>query len=178
MGRENMLTSDFVVCFAIYYYSIGMNNVMNMFKDAAGIWHRDRFRPLTAAMVNLVLNLATVRWLGLYGVLLSTVISIVLIQIPWLLHNLFSEVFPHEHLWEYVRQFALLALLAFVSCAASWLICAGLHVGPWAALLLNGIISFLCPNLLFYLCFGRNELLLDTVRQLKRTLVQSRGAHV
>ncbi len=175
MGKEHMLPTNCVVCFAVYYYSVGMNKIINMFKDAAGIWHRDRFRPLTAALVNLALNLATVRALGLYGVLLSTVISVVLVQIPWLLHNLFSEVFPRGHLGEYARQFGLLALLALVSCAVSWLICSRFHPGPWAALPLNAAVAFLCPNLLFLLCFGRSKLLRDTVGQLWRTLRPGRG---
>ncbi len=175
MGRAFMLPENCVVCFAVYYYSLGMNKLINTFKDAAGIWHRDRFRPLTAALVNLTLNLATVRALGLYGVLLSTVISIVLVQVPWLLHNLFSEVFPREHLREYTRQFAFLVLLAIASCAVSRLICSCFRVDPWPALLLNGAVSFLCPNLLFFLCYGRDRLLLDTVGQVRRALRPGRG---
>ena len=171
MGEEHMLTANYVICFAVYYYTVGMNKIINMFKDAAGIWHRDRFRPLTAALVNLTLNLATVRALGLYGVLLSTVVSIVLVQIPWLLHNLFSEIFPREHLWGYTRDFCMLALVALAACAASWLICARLEAGPWGMLLLCGVVSFGVSNLFFFLCYGRSTLLRDTAAQLKRALL-------
>ncbi len=170
MGRENMLSANYVICFAVYYYTIGMNRALNMFKDAAGIWHRDRFRPLAGALVNLALNLATVKYLGLFGVLLSTVVSIVLVQTPWLFHNLFSEVFPREHLWEYTRSFAVLVLAAVFSCAGSWLLCGLFRFGPWLTLLVNGLISFTLPNLLFLLLYGRNKLLRETVRQVFRTV--------
>ena len=94
MGEDNLLAVGLVFCFAVYYYSMGANKLINMFKDAAGIWRVDRWRPLTAALVNLGLNLVTVRRLGLYGVLLSSVFSIVFIQIPWLFATCSGRCFP------------------------------------------------------------------------------------
>ena len=170
MGEEHLLATGHVLCFALYYYSVGMNRIINMFKDAAGIWHRDRFRPLTAALVNLALNLATVKTLGLFGVLLSTVVSIVIVQIPWLLHNLFSEIFPREHLWEYTRDFCLLALAALISCAAAWFLCSLCSLGLWMSLLACALISFSVPNLVFLLCYGRSPLLGEAVGQLREAL--------
>ncbi|MBQ3371751.1 MAG: oligosaccharide flippase family protein, partial [Oscillospiraceae bacterium] len=62
MGEDNMFGAGLVFCFVVYYYSMGANKLINMFKDAAGIWRVDRWRPLTAALVNLGLNLVTVRF--------------------------------------------------------------------------------------------------------------------
>ncbi len=175
MGEENLLSFPFVICFVVYYFFVGINRVPTMFKDAAGIWHRDRFRPLTAALVNLALNLLTVRYIGLFGVLLSTVVSIVFVELPWLFHNLFHEIFPVEHLWEYARDFALLALLAAVSCTASWFVCGLYRLNPWLTLLLNAAVSFVVPNLFFLLCYGRSALFRDTLGHLKRVLLKKLG---
>ena len=168
MGEEHMLTFNYVICFAIYYYSMGVNKLINMFKDAAGIWRKDRWRPLTAAIVNLGLNLITVRWLGLYGVLLSSVVSIVLVQIPWLFHNLFQEIFPHKYLWRYVRFFSSFTLIALASCGAALYVCSLFRLGDWEALLFNAGVSFLIPNALLFLLFGRSRLFKESVQQLKK----------
>ena len=170
MGEENMLPFNYVVCFSIYYYTMGVNKLVNMFKDAAGIWRKDRWRPLTAALVNLGLNLATVRWLGLYGVLLSSVVSIVVIQIPWLFHNLFQEVFPRKYLWQYVRYFCSFVVVALISCCASWFACSAFHIGTWPSLFVNACISFIIPNLLFFAVFGRNKMLWESFAQIKGVL--------
>jgi len=172
MGEENMLTFNYVICFVIYFYTMGMNKIINMFKDAAGIWHRDRFRPLTAALVNLGLNLATVKWLGLYGVLLSSVVSIVGVQIPWLFHNLFQEVFPRKYLWPYVRFFCGLVGVALASCAASWLLCSLLRLGVWPSLIVNACVSFLVPNLFFFILYGKNPLFRESIAQIRRVLLK------
>ncbi|MBQ6506063.1 MAG: oligosaccharide flippase family protein [Clostridia bacterium] len=172
MGRENMLTSDYVICFVLYFYTMGMNKIVNMFKDAAGIWRKDRLRPLTAALVNLGLNLATVRWLGMYGVLLSSVIAISAVEIPWLFRNLFREVFPREHLKEYVILFCGLVAMALVSCTASWALCALLRLGLWPSLIVNACISFALPNLLFFAVYGRKPLFRESIDQIRRVLLK------
>ena len=176
MGEESMLAFNYVICFVIYFYTMGMNKIINMFKDAAGIWHKDRFRPLTAALVNLGLNLATVQWLGLYGVLLSSVISIVAVQIPWLFHNLFQEVFPRKYLGHYVWFFCGLVAVALLSCVGSWLLCSLFHLNVWATLVVNACVSFLVPNLFFFALYGRNRLFKESIRQFKRVLLGRKSA--
>ena len=175
MGEENMLGVGLVFCFVVYYYSMGANKLINMFKDAAGIWRKDRWRPLTAALVNLGLNLATVRWLGLYGVLLSSVFSIVAVQIPWLFHNLFQEVFPRRFLGRYIRLFCGLTAAALVSCGVSWFLCSLYTVDVWPALVLNAAVSFAVPNLFYYAVFGRNPVFRESLSQLKRSLLARGG---
>ena len=170
MGQENMLSLNYVVCFVVYFYTMGMNKVVNMFKDAAGIWRRDRFRPLAAALVNLALNLATVRRLGLYGVLLSSVVSIVLVQIPWLFHNLFQEVFPRKYLGQYARLFCGLAAAALASCAAAMGLCSRFQLPVWPALFVNACVSLLIPNILFFAVYGKNELFRESLSQIRRIM--------
>ena len=174
MGSENMLASGLVLSFTVYYYSMGANKMINMFKDAAGIWRIDRWRPLTAALANLSLNLATVRWLGLYGVLLSSVVSIVFIQIPWLFHNLFREVFPRESMGRYIRLFGGVTAIALVSCGASGFVCGLLSLGVWPTLFVNAAVSFAIPNVLYFAVYGRNSVFLDSVSHLKRILLPKR----
>ena len=175
MGEDNMLGAGLVLCFVIYYYSMGANKLLNMFKDSAGIWKQDRWRPLTAALVNLGLNLATVQWLGLYGVLLSSVVSIVFIQIPWLFHNLFQEVFPRASRGRFVRLFCGITAVALVSCAASWFVCSRFTLSVWPELALNAAVSFIVPNLCYCIFFGRNPLLRESLAQIKRSLLSKSG---
>jgi hypothetical protein len=149
---------------------MGANKLLNMFKDSAGIWKKDRWRPLTAALVNLGLNLATVQWLGLYGVLLSSVVSIVFVQIPWLFRNLFSEVFPRENRGRFARLFCGLTAFALISCTASWFACSLFSLNVWGSLALNAALSFIVPNLFYWLLFGRNPLFRESLAQIKGIL--------
>ena len=175
MGEDNMLAVGLVFCFVVYYYSMGANKLINMFKDAAGIWRVDRWRPLTAALVNLGLNLATVRWLGLYGVLLSSVFSIVFIQIPWLFRNLFREVFPRQRMGKYILLFCSVTTVSLISCGVSWFVCGLFTLDVWSTLFLNAVVSFLVPNLCCFAVYGRNPLFRESLLQLKRSLLSRDG---
>ena len=177
MGEDNMLAVGLVFCFVVYYYSMGANKLINMFKDAAGIWRVDRWRPLTAALVNLGLNLATVQWLGLYGVLLSSVFSIVFIQIPWLFRNLFREVFPRQRMGKYILLFCSVTTVSLISCGVSWFVCGLFTLDVWSTLFLNAVVSFLVPNLCCFAVYGRNPVFRESLLQLKRSLL-SRGGTV
>lgn len=176
MGEDYLLSISCMFCFVLYLYVYEINRLITLYKDAAGIWHKDRFRPLVASLVNLGLNLATVQWLGLYGVVLSTVVSVVFIEIPWLLHNLFHEVFPKEKLWGYLIDLAKYVGATAVSFAASWYLCSLYNAGKWASLVLNAAVSFIICNLVFFLLFSRSKLFKDSLRILKKTFLRKKAS--
>ena len=105
VGKDLMLSFSAVICFVVYFFVRQMNSLFNMYKDASGMWHEDRFRPLVAALTNLVLNLILVQFIGIYGILISTVVAIICVGMPWLLHNLFTVIFEKKHLLDYLKNF-------------------------------------------------------------------------
>ena len=96
--------------------------MLNVFKDASGIWHEDRLRPLVVSLLNIVLNLLLVSRIGMKGVLLSTIISYYFVNLPWLIHNVFSLVFKRG-VGEYVVQLLTLTTACVVSGALAWSVC-------------------------------------------------------
>lgn len=62
--EELMFAYPAVICFSVYFFIVEVNTLLNAYKDAAGIWHEDRFRPLVTAIVNLCLNLIMVQFWG------------------------------------------------------------------------------------------------------------------
>ena len=97
VGKKFMLSFSFVILFCILFYCLELAMVWATVKDAAGLWHSDRFRPLIGACANLIMNIVLVQVIGLYGIILSTVFSYIFISMPWLIHNLF------KFLWDTYR---------------------------------------------------------------------------
>lgn len=93
VGNKYILDYRFVILFCVLFYCLELAMLWASIKDAAGLWHSDRFRPLVGASVNLILNIVLVQYCGLYGIILSTVLSYIFISMPWLIHNLFSLVY-------------------------------------------------------------------------------------
>jgi len=50
------------------------------------------------------MNLITVQFWGIYGVILSTALSTIFVGMPWLLHNLFTVLFSKKELPDYLKR--------------------------------------------------------------------------
>ncbi len=57
--------------------------IIHTYKDAAGLWEVDKYRPITEAIANLCLNILMVKVIGLAGIVLSTIFSMLFIGMPW-----------------------------------------------------------------------------------------------
>ena len=156
-GEELLLPMSVVISLVIYLYVVEVNRIVNIYKDAAGIWHEDRFRPLTAAIVNLLLNIITIRYIGIFGVIFSTVIAFAAVELPWLIRNLFRLIFPRAYLGHYVRQLLKYTLVVTVVCAATYGVCAVVQLGLIPTLIVRALISLILPNLLFLAVYRRTE---------------------
>lgn len=155
VGEDLMLGFSAVICFCIYYFVYEINQLLNTYKDAAGIWHEDRFRPLVTAGANLGMNLIMVQFWGIYGVLLSTVLSTLFVGMPWLLHNLFTVLFDKKHLPEYLKSLLLYVLVVFISCVGCYFICQLFHFGNWLILIVRIVICCLVPNIIYFVAYRK-----------------------
>lgn len=151
LGEELMLEFGVVVCIVVQFFIMEINQLLNLYKDAAGLWHEDRFRPLITAGANLLMNLLMVQVLGLYGIMLSTILSTLLIGMPWLLHNLFTVLFDWKDLKQFLLKILKYAAVVVLSCCVSLLICKRFHLGDWMTLIVRGGICCIVPNVI-YLC--------------------------
>ena len=112
------------VLMILYFYVNQSRQMLLSFKAAAALWKQDRWKPIVSSLVNLAFNFAFVIWLPdaykLDGVILSTIISYVAIQVPWEAHVVFKCFFnggqARVYWWMHVR----FALLTVVFCAIAW----------------------------------------------------------
>lgn len=156
VGAENILPFGMVILFASYFYVLQSNQVAGAYKDAAGIWESDRFRPLATAGTNLICNLIMVQFIGLYGIVLSTVVSLLIVNTSWLIHNVCKLVFEkgmREYVLYWIRNFGI-TLLAGVVC---YRICSMMPETGLGWFLAKGIVCVIAPNLVFLLCYFRTK---------------------
>lgn len=157
VGKDLMLGFSAVICFAGYFYIRQINNLLNLYKDASGMWHEDRFRPLAASMTNLTLNLILVQFMGIYGILLSSVIAMLLVGIPWLLHNLFTVVFERRYLFYYLKKLFFYLGIVILSCVVTYFVCSRIVLALIPTLFVRGIICVVVPNVIYFLMYRKFE---------------------
>lgn len=155
VGKSYMLNFSAVISFCIYFFIFELNQLLNTYKDAAGIWHKDRFRPLVTALTNLILNLFFVQFMGIYGVIFSTVLSMFFIGMPWLLSNLFTTLFNKNQLFGYVKKIVIYSVIVTVSCVVTYSVCTLFYLDAIQTILIRIIICCVVPNFI-YLCVYRS----------------------
>ena len=70
--------------------------MIHTYKDAAGLWKIDKYRPVTEVIVNLCLNLLMDKMLGLEGIVLSTIISMLFVGMPWEIKCFIGDYFKED----------------------------------------------------------------------------------
>lgn len=156
VGEDLMLGFSAVICFCIYYFVYEINQLLNTYKDAAGLWHEDRFRPLVTAIANLALNLILVQFWGIYGILLSTAISMLVVGMPWLLYNLFTVLFDRSQFPVYFRTLIKYVVVVFISCLLCYGVCYFVTFGNWTTLIIRAVICCILPNALYFIIYKKS----------------------
>lgn len=156
VGADLLLDFSCVICLVVYYFIYEINALLNLYKDAAGIWHKDRFRPLITALTNLVLNLILVNFIGLYGVLLSTVISTLVVGMPWLITNLFNEIFKIKP-QKYIMRLLFYTISTIVIVLITYIVCNFVKGDSIVTLIIKAIVCFLVSNVLFFIIYKNLE---------------------
>ncbi len=155
VGEELMFPFYVVLQFALYFYVYMIRKIPVVYKDAAGIWWEDRFRPYVCMVVNLVLNIVLVQIIGISGIILSTVFSL-LVSIPWENYTIFKNVFHRSSLGYYLKMLCYGGCMA-LGGALTYFVCGFMGDGVlW--LLAKALCCVVIPNAVFILTnFKRRE---------------------
>lgn len=164
-GVENMLHDNMAFVFALYYYVYQSRKIVLLFKDAAGLWKEDQWKPIVGAVVNLVLNIVMIKLLGMNGVILSSIIAFVLIEIPWesrVLNNVYFNTSTKEYLFSQVKAFFIAVpiwgILVFV--------CKLVPFSGVAELICKGIIAAVLPIPYMLIIYRNDKELLRIIKKI------------
>lgn len=157
VGKKYTFEYPVVILFCIYFYLVIMQQIIGLYKDAAGIWHQDRFRPLIASVVNLSLNLAFVKIWGIYAIIASTLISYIVVAIPWMITNVFKYVFKRsakEYITLTVKN---IIVCTFITIVTSFLCSIVYMDNLLAELIVNFMICGVISNFLLWCIYGKTQ---------------------
>ena len=152
--EKNMLDMCIVVLLVIYFFVYQIRRVVLTYKDAGGIWWEDRYRPYVMMVINLAGNLILVQFIGLYGVVFSTIISM-LVSIPIENYTVFKYIF-NKSSKDYYKKNALYIALGVAICLLTYWVC-GFAPDGILGLIVRLVICLIIPNVMIVLLFHRTK---------------------
>lgn len=140
VGEDYILSMDIVIAIIINFFITGMRIPATTIKNAAGLYKQDRFTPIMQSVINLVFSIIFVKWFGLLGVILGTIISGIAIpcwQRPYIIYRYIFKRNVREYAFIYMKYLIVLLFSAIVTTI----------LFRWISLEIN-IITFLLMGIL------------------------------
>lgn len=147
-GTGYMLDFLSVILLVIYFYLWKIQDNVYIFKEAAGLWDQDKIRPVCSALLNLVLNILLVKRIGLHGVMFSTIIAVLLIDLPWSARVFFREYFKEEEKHYYIGLGKWTVCTVMVGSITYWL-CSLIRYTAVRSFMDKAILCAIVPNVLY-----------------------------
>lgn len=156
VSDKYLLPYTCVIMFPMYFYMHIIQMCFCTYKDAAGIWHEDRLRPLLSGILNLLLNVILVNKIGMYAILLSTILSYLLIAMPWVIYNLFNVYFKRSP-FEIIQQITYYILHCVLNVFICIILCNFITVKGVVEIIFKLIICFFFSNIYFFIIFKNKD---------------------
>ncbi len=149
VGDGMLMPFRTMVLMCLYFFLPRVTTITYTYREAAGLWWEDRYRPLIAAVVNLGINLVLVRFWELDGVIISTLVCTIFINIPWGSYILFKNYFKRSVKEYFLRILVYTAITVIVSFA-TFVILSFFPKQGIQSFIVKCIICVFLPNLIFY----------------------------
>lgn len=166
VGEQMRYSLETVILFSVYFFVWNIRKIVLTYKDAAGMWMSDIMKPYVSIVLVLALNLLLIGRLGINGVLIATIITMVLVNIPWETYVTFKELL-NRSAWEYYKMlltFAAATVLCSISC---YMVTNLIAEDNFIQLLLKGVICCILPNCIWFALFMKTEEMRDLLAIIK-----------
>lgn len=173
--KELHLPAEYILLFALYFFFYKWGDMLYVYVEAAGIWWSNRFYPIIGALVNLVVNIVLVQKIGLYGILLSTILSVIFVYDFGYARVLFKYYFSGQNnLRGYVLRQLFYLVCTLIAGGATYGACSLVHGSLWMELILRGAICAVLPNIFLVFLYSRTKEEREGC-QFVRKMIGSRG---
>lgn len=168
---DRLLDFNTMILFCIYFFVMQIRQSLLTFKNAGGMWLEDRYKPYASLVVNLISDIVLVNIIGIGGALVSSIICISVIEIPWEGSVVYRGYF-HKPIREYLVKILSYFILCCFTGAFSYIIC-GVLIKDFSivSLFFRAIICTIVTLVLIMLLYGRSSELKVWVESFKTLLV-------
>lgn len=169
VGDEFLFNDIENILICAYFYMWQFRVLSCNFKDAAGLWTEDFWKPYVASAVNIVLNIYLVNIIGVGGALISTIVCMAMIFFPWETKVLFDRLF-NDGINNYIFKMIKWTINWIVIAIVTYFICIKINQGLVMNLIMKMIICIFVPNFLFYVLNFKTVEFIDMRRKIDKWL--------
>lgn len=157
IGQEYLLDIDVVFCVVLSFFSLGMRKTVLVFKDADGLFWKDRYKPIAEAVCNILFSIPLTMIWGISGTLLGTIVTNIFIA------GTIEAIITYKYLFRksVIKYFCLQVkyyLLLFVSLFIVYWMCRNISADTIGSFILRGSVGvFISILVILFFCRANEE---------------------
>lgn len=156
-GKDNMLSFPLVILLVVYFFTGRNYCVLLLYQEAAGLMWKGKFVPLLSAVFNLIINIILVRFIGLYGILLSSILSSVFISFPGYMYIIFGSLFDKRNKYKYIGNSVVDGLKMLIVSGLTYVFSYNLMVVSWVGFIFKMVFVCFMSVLLIFIVNIKNR---------------------
>ncbi len=153
-GEKLLLPLGYSVIFALYFYLLKMSDIRALYSESAGIWWQMRYLSFAEGVVNIILNWLLIKFMGLTGIILASIISYFAFNFIGGAVMLYKHYFTNGRLWQYFAKHVLYILVTAVIGVVTFLVVSLIGMDGIPGFLVKGIVSAIVPMILYLAAYG------------------------
>lgn len=155
IGSQYSFSTSLVVCIAISFFLSGMRNATTIFNDVSGNFEIGRWMSIPESIINLIASIFLVRYIGITGVVLGTIISTILCPYVIEPYKLYKVVFQKKQL-EYYKIFIRYIITTLIIGSIIYYVCVNLYVvNDFITFIIIGVIGTCIFCIINYFLYKR-----------------------
>ena len=105
VGDSFLFSNSIMFWFAEFFLIEKTENIIGQYFDAAGLWWKGKWKGIIEAATNFILNIILCHWLGVSGVIIATIISLIFVGMPLTVYYVYKNVFEKSAIKYIFRQY-------------------------------------------------------------------------
>ena len=177
-GKEYIFSLSVVFIIVFNFYFTVMRKVVISFREAAGLFYKDRYRTIVEVISNLVISIILAKYLGVFGVFIGTAISYFSLSFWVEVYVLFKDGLKSKVSKYYLDYFSKMILTLIVGFILYYL-CSFIGGNILLSFILKCIICLIVPNIIFILVYRNTSefsyfknLSINIISKVKRKLIR------
>lgn len=172
VGKQYLFSIYTMILFCFYFFIHTIRRTVIMYRDASGQWRDNQWQPIVASFVNFILNIILIKIIGINGILISTLISMILVDMPWegitICKNLLNTSSRLYFRWIFIFFISTVSSCMLIFITSQLL----MNITIYLRLFINFFISITIPCIILLILFNKfpykKRIMEITVNILKR----------
>ncbi|MBO1512369.1 lipopolysaccharide biosynthesis protein [Metabacillus bambusae] len=156
IGSRFLMEEGVLWILMIIFYERGMRNSITTVKTTSGIFHEDRFAPLCQAVINLIVSILLVQQMGIIGVFIGTLVSVLAVPFWTTPYLVYKKVF-HQPIFHYFLKYTFFITIGIGTYLLTNFICTFIPSLNLLNLIIKFLVCLIVPNVVYICIFHKTD---------------------